>query len=472
MQKIEFSWYGAVGALFLAYVPVGNGEARWVRVHHLRCSNQLKVSSLGNATLPITYFVYGGGSQNRYGYPNAASSGKRLPNQFNTYSEYIVKYGASYYIDGGDRGTVRLYSYSSPASTDVYGSKYRMQATTVVGGTDPYLGINEAAPFNVNPLVSDFYMGATVLTGDLVDQGVKVVWVDATVTPKRLYLNKALSSATNGAKLDLLVDRPQLVYGVETKTEIVSSQGRGVRNRVQVYPTRLATGTAGSSTVAVQLRKNPIFQTTTSYSGTLTLAGGTVHILKPGGQPTVLTLSATPTIADGGSVYGWIRCYYTDDPNTQRFSVLGQLRRVGTAYTFTAETSFSREVRIVDSFLYAANYDNDGTSIPITTLPTKTELERLSSIRVVNELRTPIPGTGLQVTTFYVAAGGEQFDLSAYFDYNKDYMSYPLTNKVDSLYLTSTSVDRYINIDSGTQNPTGSPVLRSSILASLTWEEQ
>ena len=55
MYKIEFSWYGAVGALFLAYVPVGAGEARWVRVHHLRASNQLKGSSLGNATLPITY---------------------------------------------------------------------------------------------------------------------------------------------------------------------------------------------------------------------------------------------------------------------------------------------------------------------------------------------------------------------------------------------------------------------------------
>ena len=36
MYKIEFSWYGAVGALFLAYVPVGAGEARWVRVHHFK----------------------------------------------------------------------------------------------------------------------------------------------------------------------------------------------------------------------------------------------------------------------------------------------------------------------------------------------------------------------------------------------------------------------------------------------------
>ena len=70
MYKVEFSWYGAVGALFLAYVPVSNGEARWVRVHHLRASNQLKISSLGNATLPITYMVYGGGCAAALGYAN------------------------------------------------------------------------------------------------------------------------------------------------------------------------------------------------------------------------------------------------------------------------------------------------------------------------------------------------------------------------------------------------------------------
>lgn len=467
MQKVEFSWYGAVGALFLAYVPVSNGEARWVRVHHMRASNQLKVASLGNATLPITYLVYGGGSEARYGYPNAAAGNKRLPNEFNTYSQYITKYGASYYIDGGDRGTVRLYSYSSPAAAEVYGSKYRMLTTSVTGGNDPYLTINEAAPFNVNPAVSDFYMGATVLTSDPVDQGVKVVWVDA--ANKRLHLNKALNSLTGAVRLDVLVDRPQIVYGVETKTQIVSSQGRAVRNRVQVYPTRLATGSAGTGTVSLQLRKNPIFQNFTAYSGSLVLNAGTTHILKPEGQPTVLTLSTTPTFADGASTYGWFRAFFTDDVNQRQFAVLGLLRRVGSAYTFTAEDSYSREVRIVGTFLHAKNYDNDAT--PITTAPIKSELERLSSIQIVNDLRTPIPGTGSQVTSFYIAQGGEQFDLATYFDYNKDYLSFPLTNKIDSLYLASTSVDRYINID-GSGNPTGSPVLRSSVLASLTWEEQ
>ena len=469
MQKIEFSWYGAVGALFLAYVPVSNGEARWVRVHHMRCSNQLKVASLGNPTLPITYLVYGGGSQNRYGYPNASSSAKRISNEFNSYSQFIVKYGASYYIDGGDRGTVRLYSYSSPTPSDIYGSKYRMRTATngVTGGNDPYLTINEASPYNVNPIVSDFYMGATVLTSDPVDQGVKVVWVDA--TNKRLHLNKPLNSLTGVVRFDVLVDRPQLVYGVQTKTEITSSQGRRVRNRVQVYPTRLATGASGNGTVSLQLRKNPIFQNFTVFTGSLVLNAGTTHFLKPAGQPTVLTMSTTPTFADGASTYGWFRGYFTNDANQKQFAVLGLLRRVGAVYSFTAEQSYSDQVRIIGTFIHAKNYNEDGTLV--TTPPSTLELERLSSIQVVNDIRTPIPGTGTQITSFYISGGGEQFDLSTYFDYNKDYLSYPLTNKIDALYLASTSVDRYINID-GSGDPTGSAVLRSSVLASLTWEEQ
>ena len=95
MYKIEFSWYGAVGALFLAYVPLDSGEARWVRVHHLRASNQLKVASLGNPTLPITYYVYGGGTEFSYGYKNDRRTDNTI-GYSNSYSEFLVKYGASY----------------------------------------------------------------------------------------------------------------------------------------------------------------------------------------------------------------------------------------------------------------------------------------------------------------------------------------------------------------------------------------
>lgn len=97
MYRVEYSWYGAIGATFLAYVPDGNtaGDARWVRIHTIRCSNQTRLPSLGNAFLPITYYAAKG---------TASLS-------------WIKKYGASYYIDGGDKGTsVIRTANTAPAS--------------------------------------------------------------------------------------------------------------------------------------------------------------------------------------------------------------------------------------------------------------------------------------------------------------------------------------------------------------------
>ena len=103
MFKIEYSWYGAVGGHFFAYVPDATtaGEARWVRMHHLRASNQLTSPSLANPTLPISYLVQKGTSGNE----NA-----------------LYKYGASYYIDGGDKGTITARSASNAADRSVTAS--------------------------------------------------------------------------------------------------------------------------------------------------------------------------------------------------------------------------------------------------------------------------------------------------------------------------------------------------------------
>jgi hypothetical protein len=100
MFKIEYSWYGAVGGHFLAYVPDATtaGEARWVRMHHLRASNQLTSPSLGNPTLPISYLVQKGNSGNE---------------------NSLYKYGASYYIDGGDKGTITARSASNASDRAV-----------------------------------------------------------------------------------------------------------------------------------------------------------------------------------------------------------------------------------------------------------------------------------------------------------------------------------------------------------------
>ena len=95
MWKIEFGWYGAIGARFYAYIPTGAGEARWVTVHTLVIEN-----SLGQPCLQDSYFRF------KYAVNVADTASIRTP-------QYIYKYGASYYIDGGDDGTSEQFSTST-----------------------------------------------------------------------------------------------------------------------------------------------------------------------------------------------------------------------------------------------------------------------------------------------------------------------------------------------------------------------
>ena len=88
MFKVEYSWYGAVGARFLAYVPVGNDEARWVVLHDVLASNTFELPSLRSPFFKIFTQV-----STTAGCPQAA---------------FINLYGSSVYIDGGDKGTVTL----------------------------------------------------------------------------------------------------------------------------------------------------------------------------------------------------------------------------------------------------------------------------------------------------------------------------------------------------------------------------
>ena len=93
MYKIEFGWYGAIGARFYAYVPVENDECRWVTMHTLVIENQLGQPCLAD---PFFYF--------KYRLLIGDSSAIRI-------DQYVSKFGASYYIDGYDEGT--LYSLNA-----------------------------------------------------------------------------------------------------------------------------------------------------------------------------------------------------------------------------------------------------------------------------------------------------------------------------------------------------------------------
>ncbi len=455
MYKVEFSWYGAVGALFLAYVPVGAGEARWVRVHHLRASNQLKGSSLGNATLPITYLVYGGGGgvSNRFGYTN--NSIKRNKNDNDAYgspSEHIIKYGASYYIDGGDRGTVKLFSHGTPTEVTVFGSKRTFgvassggdkiirDTVNMVSDTDPYLtGGSDAVGFT-----SSYYVGAKIITGNILDQNVEVVYVD-TVNNK-LHLNTPLAAVpSNGSTIDIIANRPTPLIGLKCRDFITSSQGRQVRNRTQVYPTRLSTGSEGS-VIKIDLLKTPIFQTGSTITGATPTLSAAVNIGKRG-QPTLVTLSNNAYLEDGTGVYGYFRGLFEGDASAKVITVLGYLEKrpltsSTPGYYFNALDSTTTNLILSSgsTFLYEGQLSPKGISV--SSAQNDFTLDPLSSIKVSPQIRAPIPKTGTIVASLFIPASGEEFDLSSYFDYNKEYLSFPLTNVVESLFVVGSS-DKY-----------------------------
>jgi hypothetical protein len=99
MYKIEFGWYGAIGAKFYVYIPVSNNEARWVLVHTLVIENQL-----GQPCLEDPYFRF------KYSVDIQNNATLREP-------QFVYKYGASCFIDGGDEGTVVQRSYNSGQRT-------------------------------------------------------------------------------------------------------------------------------------------------------------------------------------------------------------------------------------------------------------------------------------------------------------------------------------------------------------------
>ena len=101
----------------------------------------------------------------------------------------------------------------------------------------------------------------------------------------------------------------------------------------------------------------------------------------------------------------------------------------------------------------------DGTGV--TGITTEFTLDQLSSVKVNPQIRAPIPKTGTVVASLFVPDSGESFDLASYFDYNKEYLSFPLTNVVESLYLCASSTTNF-----------NSSTAQASISASLTWEEQ
>lgn len=101
MFRIRYSWYGASGADFWAYVPLDKtpkpGQPRWVRMHSFPIGDTLQFPSLKNPDKPLTFRIY----------RRADATG--LPN----INAFLSTFGTSFSIDAGDPSPVEIYSAAS-----------------------------------------------------------------------------------------------------------------------------------------------------------------------------------------------------------------------------------------------------------------------------------------------------------------------------------------------------------------------
>jgi hypothetical protein len=242
-----------------------------------------------------------------------------------------------------------------------------------------------------------------------------------------------------------------------------------VRNRTQIYPTKLSVGasTVSGGVAVITLKKTPLFQTATTLpTGTLTVTSA--NLIQNGSNPVLLQdVDIVGTyLSTFDRIYGWFRCRpvinNVVNDTVIPISVLGVLELDTDGYKFTSVNTLDGDWAIMpnQAFLIERNYDAKASPNLNNSYPT-TSLTRLSAILVDSEQRCPIPGTGQSVSTQYAPTGGTEFDLTTYFDYNKDYLSFPLTNQVESVYVLASSAQAL-----------GSPTVSAQLTASLTWEEQ
>ena len=135
---------------------------------------------------------------------------------------------------------------------------------------------------------------------------------------------------------------------------------KNVRNRTQVYPTRLSTGS--TAVVKVDLLKSPIFQTTSTASGTLSLSSD-IPIGKRG-KPALLSVSNNLHLSEGTGIYGYFRGKFDGDPSSKPISVLGYLENRGAAtgtpgyYFYALDATGYNYINDRKSFLYEENFTN------------------------------------------------------------------------------------------------------------------
>lgn len=104
MYRIRYSWYGASGADFWAYVPLNKtpkpGIPRWVRLHSIPIGDNLSFPSLKSPDKPLTFRIYRRADK-------IGSGSLPSPNAF------ISTFGTSFSIDAGDPSPMDIFSANS-----------------------------------------------------------------------------------------------------------------------------------------------------------------------------------------------------------------------------------------------------------------------------------------------------------------------------------------------------------------------
>jgi hypothetical protein len=103
MFRVRYSWYGASGADFWAFVPLDKapkpGIPRWVRLHSIPIGGNLQFPSLKNPDKPLTFRIY----------RRSDRSGTNTPSS----SAFLSTFGTSFSIDAGDPKPMEIFSASS-----------------------------------------------------------------------------------------------------------------------------------------------------------------------------------------------------------------------------------------------------------------------------------------------------------------------------------------------------------------------
>jgi hypothetical protein len=202
------------------------------------------------------------------------------------------------------------------------------------------------------------------------------------------------------------------------------------------------------------MKKTPIFQTDVTPSGTLTINAS--YDITSENLPLPVTESAT-YLQNDETVYGWLQALV----GVNEISAFGRLYKESGSYYFELLESYNGTVTLKSSENFLA--DGVFTAQGLTgssNVGTKSSIEKegLSSVTIATNNQVPIPGTGINIATLYLQQGTEQIDLSAYFDYNKEYLSFPLTDVADTLYFA-------VDTDSASSNS-------DDVSLGCTWEEQ